>query len=232
MEEYYKAYGAFARSIRESPNIVSVFQKQLVVIHFAHYLVIQQTSRAWYWFGYALFGHTYSRHHGRGFVLVTHYLVILTADITGVVLYWLRIIWSYLQQTSRAWYWFGYALFGHTYSRHHGRGFVLVTHYLVILIADITGMVLIWLRIIWSYLQQTSRAWFCFGYALFGHTYSRHHRHGIDLVSGARYSSVVRAFAHDPIGRRIDPSCQVFIVPATGVPKAIVCAILSVGWCI
>ena len=142
MEEYYKAYGAFARSIRNSPNIVSVFQKQLVVIHFAHYLVI------------------------------------LTADITDMVLFWLRIIWSYLQQTSRTWYCFGYALFGHTYSRHHGHGIVLVTHYLVILTADITGVVLFWLRIIWSYLQQTSRTWFCFGYALFGHTYSRHHGRG------------------------------------------------------
>ena len=62
-----------------------------------------------------------------------------------MVLFWLRIIWSYVEQTSRAWFCFGYALFGHTYSRHHGRGFVLVTHYLVILTAD-TTMCLFWLR--------------------------------------------------------------------------------------
>ena len=51
---------------------------------------------------------------------------------------------------------------------------------------------------------------------------------------------VVRAFAHGAMGRRIDPlwggpielfsrSNQCF---TTGVTKAVVCAILSVGWCI
>ena len=54
---------------------------------------------------------------------------------------------------------------------------------------------------------------------------------------GARCSSVVRAFAHGAMGRRIDPSLgepiELFLVPATtGVPKAEVCATLSVGWCI
>ena len=44
---------------------------------------------------------------------------------------------------------------------------------------------------------------------------------------GARCSSVVRAFAHGAMGRRIDSSCS-----TTGVTKAMVCAILSVGWCI
>ena len=57
---------------------------------------------------------------------------------------------------------------------------------------------------------------------------------------GARCSSVVRVFAHGVIGRWIDPSwggpIELFLVPAsapkTGVTKAVVCAILSVGWCI
>ena len=40
---------------------------------------------------------------------------------------------------------------------------------------------------------------------------------------GARYSSVVRAFAYGVMGRRIDPSWGGPIV---------LCAILSVGWCI
>ena len=56
---------------------------------------------------------------------------------------------------------------------------------------------------------------------------------------GAICSSVVRAFAHGAMGHRIDPSwwthwaishssqCSI-----TGVTKAVVCAILSVGWCI
>ena len=47
------------------------------------------------------------------------------------------------------------------------------------------------------------------------------------LEFGARCSSVVRAFAHDAMGRRIDPSwggpIELFLVP-----KAVVCAILSV----
>ena len=58
------------------------------------------------------------------------------------------------------------------------------------------------------------------------------------MRKGARCSSVVRAFAHGAMGRRIDPSwggpIELFLVPAnvTGVTKAVVCAILSVGWCI
>ena len=36
---------------------------------------------------------------------------------------------------------------------------------------------------------------------------------------------MVRVFAHGAMGRRIDPSW-------TGVTKAVVCVILSVGWCI
>ena len=55
---------------------------------------------------------------------------------------------------------------------------------------------------------------------------------GIDLgptvhqsSAGARCSSVVRAFAHDAIGRQIDSSwCS-----TTGVTKDMVCVILSVG---
>ena len=48
---------------------------------------------------------------------------------------------------------------------------------------------------------------------------------------------MVRAFAHGAMGRRIDPSwggpIELFLVPASaGVTKAVVCAILSVGWCI
>ena len=42
---------------------------------------------------------------------------------------------------------------------------------------------------------------------------------------------MVRAFARGPMGRRIDPTwwsqCSM-----TGVTKVVVCAILSVGWCI
>ena len=56
------------------------------------------------------------------------------------------------------------------------------------------------------------------------------------LFRGARCSSVVIAFAHGAMGRRIDPSwgepTELFLVPASGVTKAVVCAILSVGWCI
>ena len=48
---------------------------------------------------------------------------------------------------------------------------------------------------------------------------------------------MVRAFAHGAMGRRIDPSwggpIELFIVPisapTTGVTKAVVCIILSVG---
>ena len=60
------------------------------------------------------------------------------------------------------------------------------------------------------------------------------------LICGARCSSVVRAFTHGAMGSRIDPSCGgpivLFLVSSqcstTGVTKAVVCAILSVGWCI
>ena len=50
---------------------------------------------------------------------------------------------------------------------------------------------------------------------------------------------MVRAFVHGAMGRRIDPSwgepIELFLVPAsptTDVTKVMVCAILSVGWCI
>ena len=58
---------------------------------------------------------------------------------------------------------------------------------------------------------------------------------------GARCSSVVRAFAHGAMGRRIDPSwgggpieliSRSSQCSTTGVTEAVVCAILSVGWCI
>ena len=56
---------------------------------------------------------------------------------------------------------------------------------------------------------------------------------------GARCSSVVRAFAHGAMGRRIDPSWGEPIARSsqcsmTGITKAVVCAILSMsmGWCI
>ena len=55
---------------------------------------------------------------------------------------------------------------------------------------------------------------------------------------GTNCSSVVRAFGHGAMGRRIDPSwcgpIELFLVPASAavVTKAVVCAILSVGWCI
>ena len=56
---------------------------------------------------------------------------------------------------------------------------------------------------------------------------------------GARCSSVVRAFAHGAMGRRIDPSWRTHWAisrsrqcSTTGVTKAVVCVILSVGWCI
>ena len=49
------------------------------------------------------------------------------------------------------------------------------------------------------------------------------------FLGEARCSSVVRAFAHGAMGRRIDPSCggpiELFFVPASAPP-------LSVGWCI
>ena len=44
---------------------------------------------------------------------------------------------------------------------------------------------------------------------------------------------------HGAVGRRIDPSCggpiELFLVPASAprrVTKAVVCVIMSVGWCI
>ena len=59
------------------------------------------------------------------------------------------------------------------------------------------------------------------------------------LLEGARCSSVVRAFAHGAMGRRIDPSWWTHWAisrssqcSTTGVTKAVVCIILSVGWCI
>ena len=42
---------------------------------------------------------------------------------------------------------------------------------------------------------------------------------------------MVKAFAHGAMGRRSGP-IEVFLVPTSGVTKAVVCAILSVGWCI
>ena len=56
---------------------------------------------------------------------------------------------------------------------------------------------------------------------------------------GAKCSSVARAFAYGALGRRIDPPWWTHSVSSrssqcsmTGVPKTVVCAILSVGWCI
>ena len=56
---------------------------------------------------------------------------------------------------------------------------------------------------------------------------------------GARCSSVVRAFAHGMMGRRIDPSWWTHWAisgssqcSTTGITKAVVCVMLSVGWCI
>ena len=42
-------------------------------------------------------------------------------------------------------------------------------------------------------------------------------------------------FAHGAMGRRIDPSCAISRssqCSTTAVTKAVVCVILSVGWCI
>ena len=60
------------------------------------------------------------------------------------------------------------------------------------------------------------------------------------LFKGAKCTSVVRAFTHGVSGCQIDPSwgapIVLFLVPASAprlcVTKAVVCAILSVGWCI
>ena len=53
------------------------------------------------------------------------------------------------------------------------------------------------------------------------------------IIEGARCSSVVRAFAHGAMGRRIDPSwggpIELFLVPASAPRLAVICAILSVG---
>ena len=61
----------------------------------------------------------------------------------------------------------------------------------------------------------------------------------VSTMIGARCSSVVRAFAHGAMGRRIDPSwwthwaiSRFSQCSTTGVTKAMVCVILSVGWCI
>ena len=46
---------------------------------------------------------------------------------------------------------------------------------------------------------------------------------------------MVRAFAHGAMGHRVDPSwggpIELVLVPASAT-KAVVCIILSVGWCI
>ena len=59
------------------------------------------------------------------------------------------------------------------------------------------------------------------------------------MTRGARCSSAVRAFAHGAMGCRIDPSwwthgaiSRSSKCSMTGVTKAVVCVILSVGWCI
>ena len=54
----------------------------------------------------------------------------------------------------------------------------------------------------------------------------------IVLCEGARCSSVVREFTHGAMGRRIDPSWAISRsnqCSTTGVTKAVVCIILSVG---
>ena len=58
------------------------------------------------------------------------------------------------------------------------------------------------------------------------------------LCTGVRCSSVVRAFAHGAMGRRIDPSwgepIELFLIPGSA-PRLVeqrLSAILSVGWCI
>ena len=59
------------------------------------------------------------------------------------------------------------------------------------------------------------------------------------LLTGAKCNSVVRAFAHGAMGHWIDPSWWTHWAiscssqcPTTGVTKAVVCSVLSVGWCI
>ena len=58
-------------------------------------------------------------------------------------------------------------------------------------------------------------------------------------VMGSRCSSVLRAFAHGAMGHWIDPSwwtqwaiSRLSQCSMTAVTKAIICIILSVGWCI
>ena len=60
-----------------------------------------------------------------------------------------------------------------------------------------------------------------------------------DAFMGARCSSVVKAFAHGAMGHQIDPSWWTHSAishskqcSTTGITKAVVCVILSVGWCI
>ena len=67
------------------------------------------------------------------------------------------------------------------------------------------------------------------GQAIFAWSFS-------SVCTGARCSSVVRAFAHGAMGRRIDRSWSTHGVSSrssqcstTGVTKVVVCAILSVG---
>ena len=59
---------------------------------------------------------------------------------------------------------------------------------------------------------------------------------GSILHGGVRCSSVVRVFAHGAMGRRINASWGAISrssqCSTTGVTKAVVCAIPSVGWCI
>ena len=63
--------------------------------------------------------------------------------------------------------------------------------------------------------------------------------HGGPIEQGARCSSVVRVFAHGAMGRQIDSSWWTHSAisrssqcSTTGVTNAVVCAIISVGWCI
>ena len=64
-------------------------------------------------------------------------------------------------------------------------------------------------------------------------------RSWLSFFYGVRLSSVVRAFAHGAMCHRIDPSrwthwaiSRSSQCSTTGVTKAVVCVILSVGWCI
>ena len=54
---------------------------------------------------------------------------------------------------------------------------------------------------------------------IYTHTYPHTHTHTHTHTHGTRYSSVVRAFAHGAMGRRIDPSwgepIELFLVPAS-----------------